>query len=136
MKRLLWLDDYRDPFVDDWLNFSPIGKNVEVYWVKSYYEFCDWIILNDLPDAICFDHDLGKTLETELIKRGVSKKDARKRKGEEKTGYDAAKWLVEWCINNKKDIPLWSVQSANPVGRENINTLLNNFLRYQQNNKG
>ena len=133
MKRLLWLDDYRDPFADDWLNFSPIGKNVEVYWVKSYYEFCDWIILNDLPDAICFDHDLGKTLEIELIKRGVSKKDARKRKGEEKTGYDAAKWLVEWCINNKKDIPLWSVQSANPVGRENINTLLNNFLRYQQN---
>ena len=39
MKKLLWLDDVRNPFENDWLNFSPIGKNVEVHWVKSYDEF-------------------------------------------------------------------------------------------------
>lgn len=27
MKTLLWVDDARNPFEDDWLNFSPIGRN-------------------------------------------------------------------------------------------------------------
>ena len=40
MKKLLWLDDCRDPFESpDWLIFSPIGRNVEVTWCKSYDEF-------------------------------------------------------------------------------------------------
>lgn len=26
MKTLLWLDDVRNPSQNDWLNFSPIGK--------------------------------------------------------------------------------------------------------------
>lgn len=134
MKKLLWLDDYRNPFEDDWLCFSPIGKDVQVYWVKSYFEFIEWIEQNGLPDGICFDHDLGKTVEEELLKLGYSKKEARVKKREEKTGYDAAKWLVDWCINNKKDLPLWSVQSANPVGRDNINGVLNCFKRFKENN--
>ncbi len=62
-KVLLWLDDYRNPFEDDWLNFSPIGKDCEVVWVKTYVGFCHWIMVNGLPDGICFDHDLGFTNE-------------------------------------------------------------------------
>lgn len=60
MKKLLWLDDYRNPFdtKTDWMIFSPIGRDVEIHWVKNYQEFVDWIIENDLPDGICFDHDL------------------------------------------------------------------------------
>lgn len=62
-KVLLWLDDYRNPFKDDWLNFSPIGKDCDVVWVTSYEGFRHWIMVNGLPDAICFDHDLGSIVE-------------------------------------------------------------------------
>lgn len=105
LKRLLWLDDYRNPLENDWLVFSPIGRDVEVSWVKSYKEFVSWVHLNGLPDGICFDHDLG----------------------EEKTGYDAAKWLVEYCLDYNLDLPKWNIQSSNPVGKENIECLLENF---------
>lgn len=38
MKKLLWLDDFRDPLKDDWLVFSQIGKECEVVWVKNYQD--------------------------------------------------------------------------------------------------
>lgn len=104
-KTLLWLDDYRNPEKNDWLVFSPIGRDVNIIWVKSYNEFIDYIINNSLPDGICFDHDLG----------------------EEKTGYDCAKWLVNYCMNNNLQLPVYAIQSANPVGKENIDKLLTNF---------
>jgi hypothetical protein len=81
MKKLLWLDDIRCPFVGTWVDdFSPINtNNIVVEWVKSYSEFVNWINKNGLPDAICFDHDLGKLQD-----------------GTELNGYDCAKWLVEY----------------------------------------
>lgn len=109
MKTLLWLDDCRDPSQDDWLIFSPIGRmNLNVIWVTKVQEFKDWINLNGLPDGICFDHDLG----------------------EELTGYDAAKWLCEYTENHELTLPPYSIQSANPVGRENIHKYLENFKKY------
>jgi hypothetical protein len=129
MKRLLWLDDCRNPFENDWLVFSPIGRDVNVFWVKSYFEFVDWIDINGVPDAICFDHDLGKNTESEMIAKGYSKKEARKFKGIEKSGYDAAKWLVDYCIDNEIDFPEYAIQSANPVGKENIDGLIKNFRK-------
>lgn len=108
-KTLLWLDDVRDPFDSpDWLVFSPIGRNVDVIWVTSYQEFIDHIMIHGLPDAICFDHDLGN----------------------EKTGYDCAKWLVDYCINNTLQLPNYASQSANPVGRKNILSLLSNYKKH------
>lgn len=107
MKILLWIDDKRNPFKDNWLNFSPIGKNCEVHWVKSYQEAINFLI-HVWPDAICFDHDLG----------------------EEKTGYDVAKFVVEECLNRGLLLPKYASQSANPVGRENILKLLRNYEKY------
>ena len=113
MKTLLWLDDMRDPTDTrmDWLAYSPIGKEVEVIWLKDYYQFTNWINEKGLPDGICFDHDLGEDTPT---------------------GYDCAKWLVDYCLDNQMLPPLWSSQSANPVGKANINRLLRNFnIRFQ-----
>lgn len=122
MKRLLWLDDYRDPFDKevDWLVFSPIGRDVEIHWVKSYQDFVRWVTENGLPDGICFDHDLGFTNEYYIENNLPSPLI-------EKTGYDCAKWLVDYCINNKFELPLYNIQSANPIGKENIDKLLTNF---------
>ena len=116
MKTLLWLDDYRDPFDKniDWLVFSPIGKDVNIIWVKSYQEFCNYLDNNSMPDAICFDHDLGQ----EVIGNFV-----------EKNGYDCAKFLVEKSISTKGKLPKYASQSSNPVGRENIISYLDNFVK-------
>lgn len=85
-----------------------------VIWVKSYNEFVEYITNYGLPDAIGFDHDLAD--------EGPN----------EKTGYDAAKFLVEYCLENNVDLPEFESQSTNPAGRENIINLLNNFKRYVQ----
>jgi len=122
VKRLLWLDDVRDPFRNDWLVFSPIEDPYDVVWVKSYKEFVAWITENGLPDGICFDHDLAdfyydpsRYQETVIW--------------HEKTGMDCAKWLVEYCMDNDKPLPRWNIQSANDVGKENIQRYLVNYLK-------
>jgi hypothetical protein len=132
MKILLWLDDIRNPFEDNWLVFNPIeDPSFRVIWVKSYYEFVEWITNNGLPDAICFDHDLG--LDEVHINKTMSKNGLKKfRKSPEyKSGHDCAKWLVDYCLDNNKSLPLWNIQSANPVGKDNINGILNSFKKFQ-----
>lgn len=103
---LLWLDDERDPSEAKWKIYFPIAQP-EVIWVKSYREFVDWINQNGMPMAICFDHDLGN---------GPS-------------GFDAAKWLTEYCLEVAAPLPRWCIQSANPIGRKNIASLLDSFDR-------
>ena len=117
-KKILWLDDYRNPH--DWIPYIKMTyprmvkvPNV-IIWVKSYYEFVEYITNYGLPDAIGFDHDLADESPNE------------------KTGYDAAKFLVEYCLENNADLPEFESQSSNPAGRENILNLLNNFKRYVQ----
>lgn len=114
MKTLLWLDDYRDPFDKniDWLIYSPIGRDCNVIWVKSYEEFCNYLDNNPIPDGICFDHDLGYD-----------------GKGDEKTGYDCAKYLVNKLLQNRHVLPKFAIQSANPIGRVNIESYLENYRK-------
>lgn len=96
MKTLLWVDDARNPMEDDWLNFSPIGRNCLVIWAQSYQEAIQFLE-KDWPDAICLDHDLG----------------------EEESGYDIAKYIVNRCIDEGKNFHYLQV-TCKPVGRENI----------------
>ena len=102
IKTLLWLDDVRDPFGQEvnWTAFSPVPFDT-VVWVKSYYEFCDYIKDKGVPYVICFDHDLGED------SNGY-------------TGKDCANFLVDYCIEHHEQLPYFGSQSANPVGRENI----------------
>lgn len=140
MKVLLWLDDTRDPSeikdgILHWLVFSPIGDPNKVVWVKSYDEFVNYIEIAGLPDGICFDHDLGIPTQLKFRSKGLSKRASRKKASEtEKTGMDCAKWLVDYCIDNKKMLPKYNIQSANPSGKANIDGLLKNFLKFQLEN--
>lgn len=128
MKTLIWLDDVRDYTKDDWLIFSPIEKPFEVVWLKSYLEFTSWISEHGLPDGICFDHDLS---DFQAMKSGFpDMMEDCSWPEHEKTGYDCAKWLVEYCMNNKLALPAWNIQSANPVGKENIHCLLLSFIKH------
>ncbi|WP_099365490.1 cyclic-phosphate processing receiver domain-containing protein [Sphingobacterium sp. 1.A.4] len=75
------------------------------FGARSYAEFVKYIEKNGLPDFISFDHDLGL----------------------EKSGYDCAIWLVNYCMDNVLMLPDFEVHSQNPVGKENISSLLYNF---------
>lgn len=120
-KTLIWIDDLRSPwgFYNGtnkmWHEvFSPIPMEEVRYlrWVKTYEDFVNFIEeWPHFPDAICFDHDLG----------------------EGKSGYDCAKYLVEFCMNHNLPLPKFNIHSMNSVGKENIQSLLNNFNK--SNNK-
>ena len=77
----------------------------DYYWCKDYNTAIKVIKFYTLfgrgINHISFDHDLG----------------------EEKSGYDIAKYLVE----NQIDIKCFSVHSMNPVGRNNIIQLLTHY---------
>ncbi len=75
--------------------------------LKNYTEFVTFIEGNQLPTFISFDHDLG----------------------EGKSGYDCAKFLVEYCMDHKVGLPEFAVHSQNPVGKENIQRLLENYRK-------
>lgn len=107
-KVLLWLDDYRNPYEHNWLVFCPLVMPYDVIWVKDYGSFTNWIKQNGLPDAICFDHDLGTVA----------------------TGYDCALWVVDYCLDHGLNLPMYNVQSANPVGKKNIICLLENYKKH------
>lgn len=101
----LYLDDVRNPKSDGWVI------------VRTYDEFKNWISLNGVPDEISFDHDLSNEDETDENGFALFAK----------TGYDAAKWLCNYCWTNGLPIPKWNVHSANPVGRMNISQLLSGY---------
>ena len=95
----LFLDDERNPN-----RFLKDLKTWEV--VRGYDDFTRIIRNRGLPGFISFDHDLSS---------------------KEKTGYDCAKWLIEYCQKTKKPLPNWQVHSLNPIGKVNINELLIQF---------
>lgn len=102
---ILWLDDVRNPIY----YIGPEPANTKYVWVKTYGDFVSFIKGNDMPDMICFDHDLGLG----------------------KNGFDCAKFLVEYCLNMNVDLPEYHVHSMNPIGAENIKKLFENFKKFK-----
>lgn len=122
MKKL-YLDDIRTPKTDGW----------EI--VRTYDEFVKYIETNGVPDVISFDHDLAKEHTKYYFENGGHENPPNplNQQFNEKTGYDAAKWLCEYCWTNGLPLPEWNVHSANPVGSDNIKFLLNNFQKKYNN---
>lgn len=100
----LFLDDIRVP------------KDEYDYVARSYSDAVHIVrTLKRIPNFISFDHDLGDT--------------------DELSGYDFAKWLVSVDLDGQYLFPSdfsFNVHSANPVGAENILSLLNNYLRTKE----
>jgi hypothetical protein len=119
----LFLDDIRNPIeAYSYTNYTSFISN-EWHIVRTYDEFTQYIINNDLPDFISFDHDLGEiSYSTFWYDDTVI---------EEKTGFDCAKFLIEYCIDNNKDLPDYYVHSMNPVGKKNILSLLSNYSKFR-----
>jgi hypothetical protein len=132
--RKLFLDDIRIP--KDAIGLVPSNLNqlyFENDWVivRNFLEFCNYIQKFGLPDFISFDHDLADDHYNDLFSDknlSIPNSDIVLKYDEysEKTGYECAKWLVDWCFDNSQKIPKFVVHSANPVGKKNIESYLNN----------
>ena len=73
---------------------------------------------------ISFDHDLSDKKYILHLN-----KDEDLSKYREKTGYECAKWLVNYCLDNDLDIPEYYVHSYNTVGKTNIISYIENFKK-------
>jgi hypothetical protein len=131
MKKL-FLDDIRNP--KDAAGLAP--QAAALYFtdwdiVRNYQEFIDYISTNGIPDIISFDHDLADEHYQDLLSdQNWYKPDANINLSydnyNEKTGLDCAKWLVDFCIDGGFTLPQYIVHSANPAGRKNIQSYLDN----------
>lgn len=94
-------------YIDD-ERFPQTNHNWNI--VRNYDEAIEFMNERGCPDYVTFDHDLG----------------------DQKTGYDIAKWMVEKDLDSHgKFIPenfTFNVHSANPAGRANIVSLLSNYV--------
>jgi hypothetical protein len=134
-KKYLFLDDVRDP--NDVTHYCP-SSLVSLYakeeWVivRNYQEFQNWINNMGLPDVISFDHDLADEHYSPLMySEGYNE---LYNEFKEKTGYDCAQWLVNYCMDKGIDIPDFYVHSMNPVGSHNISAYLNNYRKFFREN--
>lgn len=102
----LYLDDIRIP------------DNNDFTIVRSYEEAISFVKEFGIPKFISFNHDLGCKENGEILP----------------SGHDFAKWLVDMDIQKEYFIPKdfsYQVHSANPIGRNNIQSLLNNYLLFK-----
>ena len=97
--------------------------------VRCYSEFVETIALNCIPNVISFDHDLCEEHINYYFDNGGRENppDPLKAHFTEKTGYDCAKWLVEYCTENGLPMPIYLIHSANPVGADNIRAILQRY---------
>lgn len=112
--KYLFLDDLRMPGDVTWVKIPSADWNI----VRSFDEAVAWVKENGFPNFVSFDHDLGwekfDTNENGIII--VTETDV------EKSGYDFAKWLVEYDMDTATmpDDFLYTVHSMNPIGAKNI----------------
>ena len=123
----LFLDDFRVPA--DAFNYlgNPIYLKKDWVIVRSYDEFVKYIEENGLPEVISFDHDLADFHYDVQDHVDQDYYDLC----EEKTGYHCAKWLVNYCIDNKKELPQTiMIHSMNVVGSKNIDSLFKSYIKF------
>ena len=131
-KLYIYLDDVRIPKDPNWKV------------VRNYAEFVDLVSKTGLEniETISLDHDLGPIAMSEYFNNvSPNYKLDYNNLIEEKTGYDCAKWLVDYYYekydkevsrNEKRNsgilFPRIYTHSANPIGSANIMGYVNNFL--------
>jgi hypothetical protein len=117
----IFLDDIRVPTDVTWANI-PADQHYSL--VRSYKEFVDLITLRrEVPKYVCYDHDLADT----HYGHGLNNNEIPYESYKEKTGYDAAKWLVNYCMERGIKHPPYVVHSMNPIGKQNIESYINSY---------
>ena len=109
---IIFLDDIRTPDVS--YGISSINlENTEIVVIRNSDDFKNFLISavanNLVITQVMFDHDLG-----------LNSLD----------GYECVKWMLNYLYDHSYPIPLVTSHSSNPVGRQNILSYYNNFVKY------
>lgn len=136
-KYYLFLDDKRTP--DKVFKYTGESEYIKFKWiiVRNYNKFIKTITKRGLPDLCSFDHDLADIHTKYFFENGGYKNppDPLKAKFTEKTGFDCAKWMSNFCIESNLKLPKFKVHSANPCGKENIEFYLRNHIKHCETNQ-
>jgi len=115
----LFLDDERIPGQVTWVSLPSAQYTI----VRNFEQFVNYIYEYGVPNFISFDHDLA---DQHYIAAEMGVEDY----GQEKTGYDCAVWLVDFCDQWREKFPKYAVHSMNPIGRERIISYIENAKKY------
>lgn len=134
MSYKLFLDDERNPYKVNWVEM-PLGP-----WeiARNYEQFVAMIAKKGIPSFVSFDHDLAD----EHYRASMYNPDRHYSNYytdgtfKEKTGRDCAKWLVEHCLEHDIPIPEYQVHSMNPIGQENIRSIMESGIKIQSHREG
>lgn len=94
----LWVDDIRQPPSDEWTI------------ARSFHEAIVKLELIDFQE-VSLDHDIASFYGNR-----------------EMTGHDIVNWLVQRKMDGKHVPPIIKVHSANPVGVDNMEALIDRYL--------
>jgi hypothetical protein len=128
----LFLDDERMPGNVTWVALP----NAVYQVVRDYNEFVDTIREHGVPAFVSFDHDLADEHYRVGFEEARALEPWRMQTGEsfdygpEKTGYDCAKWLVDYCADNGVKFPEYAVHSMNPIGGKRIKDYVENAKKH------
>lgn len=136
MKVNIFLDDYRQPQQSWTYTKNEIYLSEKWELAKNYYQFCKLIRYIERIGAeigiVSFDHDLADGYYHKNMQEGVINYNAEDFENDaNKTGYHCAKYLVDYCLDNDLKCPDFLCHSMNPVGKENILSLMNSFKKSQ-----
>lgn len=120
MSYVLFLDDERMPDKVDWVQFP---RYETIYIIRTYEGFVKQVQTYGVPMFVCFDHDLADQHYVAMLAEAEGKSADY---GPEKTGYDAAKWLADYCAEKGVKFPRYVIHSMNPVGKERIDSYIEN----------
>ena len=143
----LFLDDIRFPYLDP---EKYNGLEDDIFYFVSAYHYSDyepfkdeeWIVArthndfvkivekNGVPKIVAFDHDLSTEHYPEDNGTMIQNTNViNYSKFVEKTGYDSAKWLCDYCKKNNEKFPEHIVHSWNKVGVENIEIYIEKYKK-------
>jgi len=121
--RFVFLDDIRQP--KDVYYYTNNTIYLENNWiiVRNYDEFINDVKNFGISELYSFDHDLAAThydhqsnIEYDVFT--------------EKTGYECAKWFINYIIDNKLELPKTIlIHSMNPAGSANIKSLFDSYVK-------
>lgn len=120
----IYLDDQRTPLENP-------SENTEWTVVRNFEEFTDLVEKTGLDniEIISLDHDLDFSATRHYVEEVRETYVIDYSKIKEKTGLDAAKWLIDHSKSTGKDLPRCYTHSANPIGSGHIMGYINLYLK-------
>ncbi len=132
----LFLDDVRQPI--DCITYKRDKRYTELNWVivRSYPEFgrelLNRFIEGEFPETVSFDHDLSDEHYDLTMYQGVDQYNDVSKGFKEKTGKEAAEFLINFCIDHNLPLPKIMIHTQNPVGYQRIEQVIEDFYRFKR----